>query len=278
MFINLTGDYPHGPSYRAMLEGEDETGAEADGEASETEASEGAEDTLLGGDGDTDGDGGDGADDDEGADDGGDGGGEDDDDDDGEADAEYEDDPELSDEENAEKKKEFDDAKAEAAKAKGDKANKDEPVDPASYEITVPDGFNLDEDLEKEFRKFSAKRKFTQEDVDELTGIQKRLVSKQAEGIANLKKTWVKDLKADKEFGGQAFDANAGACRHIIDNVFVPVDPNFKSMLNSTGLGSYPGFVKGMKRIADALGEAGVKLGGKNSGDDSMEEVLYGDD
>lgn len=183
----------------------------------------------------------------------------------------YEDDSELSTEENAAKKVEFEASQAE----KAEKA-KDKEVDPSSYKIEAPEDFNIDPDVEKQFREFGAKRKFTQDDMNELTSMQTALREKTVAEAVKMQKGWVKSLKEDKEIGGQSLDKNLSKAKKVINDVFIPLDANFKAMLNSTGLGTYPPFVKGMVQIGAMMSEAGVITGDTATGDETAESVLYG--
>lgn len=251
-----------------------------EGNADDTNGGEGEITTLLGADDEEVGDGDGDVDDeneqsenDEKPDGDSDESGEGNDDGEDDDDAEYEDDPELTDEENQQKREEFD---AEKAKKKEEAKSKKDEVDPASYEIDVPEGFVLDPELETQFREFGAKKKLTQEDMNELSGMQMKIREKAVADAVDMQKGWVKSLREDKEIGGKSLDANLGAARQVIKDVFVPYDKGFQKMLNSTGLGSYPPFVKGMVKVSELMGEAGIITGKGGAGDESTEDVLYG--
>lgn len=193
-------------------------------------------------------------------------------------DDEYVDDPNLTDEENAAAKKEHDDAKA-AADADKDKDKKEgDGLKADEYLINAPEGANLDDETEATFRSFAEKKKLAQSDVDELVGIQTKLMEKQAEATAELVKQWGQELRADKTIGGPEFDKNQALARKTVDALFVPHDANFKAMMKQTGLGNYPPFVKGMIQIGTLFDEAGIVLGGVVDEPQDHETILYGDD
>lgn len=189
-----------------------------------------------------------------------------------EAPAEYVADPALSEADNAAKKAEFDAAKTEVDKAK---LEADKPMDPAGYKIELREGEALDPEIDKEFRDYAAGKKLSQEEVDKLTGFQRKVMERQAANLAANVESWGKDLRADKEIGGKDFDLNCSFAVKARDAFF---PPEMKEVFNSTGLGNYPAFVKGMVRIGKAMSEAGIVPGGATAQSESKVSILYGSD
>ena len=181
-----------------------------------------------------------------------------------EAPAEYVDDPALTPEQNAEKKAAFD-------KEKSDKAA-DKPIDPASYKITLAEGESLAPEVEKEFREYAASKKLSQEDIDKLTGMQRAVQKAAAQRLADNVEKWGGELRADKEVGGPLFKENMAAARLAVKNFF---PASLRPVLNQTGLGQYPDFVRGMVRIGKLMKETGTMPGGVAE-QQTTAEVLYG--
>lgn len=195
----------------------------------------------------------------------------------GEAWAEYVEDPDKSSEENAAAKAEHDKTKP-AEDDKGEKKDekKDEaPIDPTSYEFEVPEGFELDPSIDKEFREFAAERKLSNDDVKALTDMQLRMYAKQSEQHAATVEKWGEDLKSDKEIGGRDLDANLAKAREARNAFF---DDEAKALLEKTGLGNHPVFVKGFVRIGKVMGEAGTLPGKGAGGNTTILQNLYGSD
>lgn len=180
--------------------------------------------------------------------------------------AKYADDPALTADENAAKKAEFDAAKTKAAA--------DGVINPASYEIKLIEGEALDPEIDREFREYAVGKKLTQDDVDKLTGFQRKVMEKQAENLAANVENWGNELRANKEIGGADFEKNCGLARAARDAFFPPA---IKDVLKRTGMGNYPDFVLGMYRIGKAMGEAGIVPGGKAQTQQSPVDILYGD-
>ena len=186
---------------------------------------------------------------------------------------EYKDDPNLSAEENAAKKKEFDDAKAKA-KEENNNGDEEEAPKPEDYEIIeVPEGFDLDPEIEQKFRNFASENKLSKEVVKNLQELQVELVNKQSEEHAARVKKWGEDLKTDKEIGGKALAENIGAARAALKEFFSPAA---KSILDNTGLGNHPDIVKGFVRLGKVMGENPSFKGGAVDQKITIADALYG--
>lgn len=184
---------------------------------------------------------------------------------------EYVDDPNKTPEENAAAKAEHDKGKP-AEKKDGDTVD----LKPEDYEyVDLPDGFELDAEVDKEFRALAAEHKLPKEVVKSLTAMQVKMIEKQTEAHAATVAQWGEDLKTDKEVGGRAYDANMAKAREA-KIAFFP--PEVNAVLDRTGLGNHPAIVKGFVRIGKAMGELGT-LGGKpvQSGGTILEN-LYGNE
>ena len=177
--------------------------------------------------------------------------------------AEYVEDPAKSPEENAAAKEAFD-------KAKADK-DKDAPVDPSSYKFETRPGETLDPVVESEFRKWAAEKRLSQDDVNNLTGMQRKLSEESAKRLADNVNKWGDELRADKEVGGPDFKQNAAAARMAIKTFF---PPSLVPVLNQTGMGSYPDFVRGMVRIGKLMGEHSIVPGGGGTKESTV-DILY---
>lgn len=180
---------------------------------------------------------------------------------------EYVDDPKLSDEENAAKRKEHDDAK----KAKDDK-NKSEPIDPASYKIDIPEGYSLDAGVEQSFREFAASHNLDQSAVDALKDMQIQLYSKAANDHARQVSKWAEELESDKEIGGRDFDANMGAAR-MASREFLSKET--RELLANSGFRSHPALVRDMVRLGKLMGENPTLRADPTSREGNALQTLY---
>jgi hypothetical protein len=172
-------------------------------------------------------------------------------------------------------KSEADNAAAKAEHDKTKPAVKDGEVDPTSYKIDPPEGFEVDDGVMTEFRGLAAKNKWTQEHVDQLKGLQVKLYEKQAEAVATQSAKWGDEITADKELGGPDHDAKMAKAGAFLNEFF---DAPTVKLLTSSGLGNYPGLIRGFYRAGLAMGEAGTLRGGKPAGGaESLADRLYGE-
>lgn len=178
-------------------------------------------------------------------------------------DGQYKDDPNLSAEENAAKKAEHD-----AGKGKGDEGGD---VDPASYDLTAPEGYDVDPEVESEFREFAASNKFSKETVGALRGFQVKMIEKQAEQHTAMVADWGNQVKADKEIGGANLAVSTAAARAAMQEFF---PPDARAILEQTGLGNHPAIVKGMARVGRAMGEHKT-ISGNPTTNVSRLDILY---
>src|SRR5690606_22829438 len=189
---------------------------------------------------------------------------------------EYVDDPNLSEEENAAKKAEFDKDKEEKEKEAKSEDDNEEAPRPEDYEIIeVPEGFELSEDVEQEFRQLAADNGLSKEAVKGLQQLQVKLINRQSEAHAERVKQWGDSLKTDKEIGGKALAANIGAARAAMKEFFSPAA---KSILDTTGLGNHPDIVKGFVRLGKAMGERPTLKGGAIDQKITIADALYPSD
>lgn len=185
---------------------------------------------------------------------------------------EYENDPNKTDEENAAAKAEHDKSKPKEE----DKEKKDEPVPVKAEEyefVDVPEGFELDPAVDKEFREFAAARGWSKDDVKELSAMQVKLYQRQAEAHADLVASWGEEVKTDKEIGGRAFEQNVAKAREA-KIAFFP--PEADAIFDKTGLGNHPAIVKGLVRIGKAMGEMATLPGKGKAANTTVLESLYG--
>lgn len=181
---------------------------------------------------------------------------------------EYEDDPAKTPEENAAAKAEHDKTKPAADDKKASE------VDPNSYKIEPPENFEVDDEVMGEFRTLAAGEKWTQEQVDKLTKLQIKLYEKQAKASADIATEWGKEIVADKELGGPDHDAKMGKAGAFLQEFF---DDATVARLNASGLGNFPGLIRGFYRAGVAMGEAGTLRGRKPAGQtESVADILYG--
>ncbi len=73
-----------------------------------------------------------------------------------------------------------------------------------------------------------------------------------AETYTQTVKDWVTEAKADSEIGGDKFDANVGTAKRAIDKFGTP---KLVEVLEQTGLGSHPEFIRLFTRVGKLIAE-----------------------
>lgn len=155
------------------------------------------------------------------------------------------------------------------AEGEGDKAK--EPPDaekpagaPEAYaDFTAPEGVTLDADVTGEFKDFAKQLNLPQETAQQVVDMGAKLVqrveAKRAEAVAQELASWAQASRTDKEFGGEALDANLAVAKAALTQFG---SPELKEMLDNTGLGSHPEVIRLLHRVGKAVSEDNI-VGGK---------------
>ncbi len=174
-----------------------------------------------------------------------------------------------------------DDKKSEDDDDSGQGKKKTEP-EPETLALSAPEGF---EDYQGEFDKFAADMdpwlkenpEATPKDIlAEAARRQAQLVADQtkesAEAFNSQMETWENEAKADKEIGGDNYDANVGVAVKAIEAFG---NQALKDVLNQSGLGNHPEVIRFAMKAGAQLKEAPVLKGASASQNMSLEDALY---
>lgn len=168
---------------------------------------------------------------------------------------------------------------AAAAKKAADDAAK-----PIAYDtVKLADGSLLDKsDLEKVIA-YATEKKLTPEQAADLLTQREQaatdLTARQTESFKKQIDQWASDVKSDKDLGGANFDATLADVKLAMDK-FAPEGSTFRKIVNESGYGNHPEFVRFVAAIGKAmkedkgLGNAGGG-GNTNNNDKPNHEVFY---
>lgn len=149
---------------------------------------------------------------------------------------------------------------------------------PEKYEIKLPEGSPLDASHIEKIASYAKERGLSNEDAQALldressavatyVDVQKNLLKEKSEG-------WITEMSKDKEIGGEAFTKNVEVANQVVDKYFTP---EFKKILNETGLGNHPELLRGLYRIGKASApDSLVQPKSQNGGARKIEDVFYG--
>lgn len=174
------------------------------------------------------------------------------------------------------------DANAEAAPAAHAEAKQEAKAETkdaeAKLELKLPEDSLLDDAEVARIAEYAKKRGLTQEQAQEIIEMESQTLAKFREDqINHLKKQseeWKANLLSDKEFGGEAFKANAELAKRAAQKF---ATPDFIKTLEETGLGNHPELVKMFYRIGKAMSDDSfVKPGAQAASKKDIAEVLYG--
>lgn len=146
------------------------------------------------------------------------------------------------------------DGKADEGKASGA---------PEKYEdFKLPEGFQVDQPVLEEaqalFKEAGLSQDQAQKLVDMWTGRQKAMQEGNAKAWTDLREGWVKEAKADKEFGGQKFDANLGKAKAALKAFG---SPKLYEALEFSGMGDHPEVIRFLVKVGEAVGEDKLHIG-----------------
>jgi hypothetical protein len=161
-----------------------------------------------------------------------------------------------------------------AAEEKGGEADKESEAakEPIVYDdFTAPEGLDLSGPTMDAFKALAAEHGLSQQAAQSMVDLHAQTVAAQAEAQAALIQGWADDAKADKEFGGAAFDASMGAARKALQAYG---SPELSQLLAQSGFGNHPEVIRAFYRIGKTLGEDGKAPAASSAAAGGQEAVL----
>lgn len=149
---------------------------------------------------------------------------------------------------------------------------------PEVYEFKAAEGQTFDPEFVKSYSEVARELNLTQEAAQTMIDkVGPVLAQQQAAQIAQVRNDWAEASKVDAEFGGTKFNENLALAKQSIDKF---ATPEFKQMLDDTGLGNHPEWIRYCYRVSKAFSpdnfEGGHKEGGAAPNDfNSMASKLY---
>ena len=155
----------------------------------------------------------------------------------------------------------------EADKAAGeDVASKEEvPAGaPEKYELSLPEGVQMDESGIKAFSEFAKDINLTQDAAQAmLAKMAPALQARQNDAMKVAKAGWETQSKADPEFGGEKITENVAVAMKALKQFGTP---ELSKLLNESGLGNHPEIIRAFYRAGKAISEDGTFVNGATSG------------
>lgn len=165
------------------------------------------------------------------------------------------------------------DAKEKGDKEAAEKAEKEKkPVAPEKYEFTPPEGQELDANALAVFEPIAKELGLSQEQAQKLVDIYPQIQQQQAEAWSKQVSDWGEQVKADKEIGGDKFNASVGAAQRALDQFG---NTELREYLNASGLGNHPALVRFCAKVGKAMAEDTFVVPNQG-GQRSAADILYG--
>ncbi|HEJ8055893.1 TPA: peptidase [Serratia marcescens] len=164
-------------------------------------------------------------------------------------------------------------AKEKADKEAAEKAEKEKkPAAPEKYEFSAPEGQELDANALAVFEPIAKELGLSQEQAQKLVDIYPQIQQQQAEAWSKQVADWGEQVKADKEIGGDKFNASVGAAQRALDQFG---NTELREYLNASGLGNHPALVRFCAKVGKAMAEDTFVVPGQG-GQRSAADILYG--
>lgn len=150
---------------------------------------------------------------------------------------------------------------------------------PEKYEdFKLPEGFEADTETLAEaqslFKEMNLSQDAAQKLVDMWTGKQRTAQEANTKAWTDLRTAWVNEAKADKEFGGQNFNASLGLAKNALKAFGTP---KLNEALEFSGMGDHPELIRFLTKVGKAIGEDSLKFGhaGQSQPKKDASDVLY---
>ncbi len=170
------------------------------------------------------------------------------------------------------------DEAAAAAKAAAEKGGDDDGDQvPESYEFNMPEGMELDTALAETATPIFKEMGLQQEAVDKLTGMfagwQQSQINDAAKAFGEQLDNWAKELKNDKDFGGDDYGKNSAIADLAVEKLG---SQELRDFLQASGGCNHPAVVKFMWAVGKFVSEDASGDGGGDVDDEStIEDRLY---
>lgn len=156
-----------------------------------------------------------------------------------------------------------------AAEKTAEKEEASAPGVPERYELTMPEGWTLDEEGLAELTPIMQELKASNEQVQAVADLYIRRMSaareRQIAAERETVKGWREELKNDPEIGGAKYGENLASVKKMLVKYG---SEEFFNYLDDSSLGNYPPFVKVMVKIAKELEDDKFVPGGGAYSDD----------
>ena len=148
------------------------------------------------------------------------------------------------------------------------------PKVPEAYEFNVPEGVELDKAAVDEFSAIAKELGLDQTGAQKVADVAVKMAQRQAEAHQAQVTSWVEEVKADKEIGGDKLNENLAMAKKALDHFGTP---ELKDLLNMTGLGNHPAVIKAFFKAGKAISEDTFVPGAPKGASTDPAKILFPD-
>lgn len=157
---------------------------------------------------------------------------------------------------------------------KAEEANKDSK--PTTLDLKLPEGALMTEKQLADLKAYAESKGLDQVAAEALVERENSFLKGQQEQVELEKAGWAKMVLNDPEIGGDRYKDTLMDCKVVMDRF---ADAEFKEVLNKTGLGDFPGFVKMVARIGRSMrDDTLVKASKEVKPVKSLADIMYPDE
>lgn len=173
------------------------------------------------------------------------------------------------------KPKEGDTAEKKADDTQTDKKDEKPPEVPEKYDLKLPEGTLINDELMNEFTAIGKEQKWDNATAQKMADLHLKSIStfaeQQAAAFQEKVTSWANDFKADKELVGNVeidgkqvtkVDATLEDARKVLHTFGTPEEVQaLQAELNNSGLGNFKTLIKGLAKFAQFVGEDKMTIG-----------------
>lgn len=124
---------------------------------------------------------------------------------------------------------------------------------PEKYDFKAPEGLTLSDKVMDNLADVSRELNLSQDAAQKLVDkMAPAMASQQQEALDGIKADWRQQSEGDKEFGGDKLQESMGHAKKALDAYGTP---EFKQLLETTGLGNHPEVIRVLTRAGKAIGD-----------------------
>lgn len=166
-------------------------------------------------------------------------------------------------------------------KSEDGKADKDPQSEgaPDEYKFDIPEGVKVNEDIMSEFTPLLKDLGASQEQAQKIVDLQSKFMEQMAEAQnaawTERQNDWSKAAESDEEYGKGKYDESIGIARKAMREIG---GAELTKVLEETGMGNHPEFIRFFYRVGLAIGEDSLSFGQANKeGAKSIAQRMFPD-